>query len=377
MIHAHAALESEAPGIEPRAALRLHRPRGGNFLLAVALMAVALGSGEILARTQMVQASLLAPSLGSAVRDFELRWFQLEQLAAHSGIQCVLIGNSMAQHGFDPEVFTETYRSRTGRNLHCFNFGIGGMTISTSAMIAEILVHRYHPAVLIYGASVADYGEWAYKSSRSAKGIELVPWVQYELGTFSFAGWLTAHSSAYRYYLTHRNWMSREYWKYVIQSRRAESSEWTYGVAYADRQRHMSAPTARPPDAKTQRLYSHVFAEDRVSDRSLRGLERLLKLREEGIRLVVVEMPLPKTVARMPRFRARYLTYVDTVARTVRAHDVLYWGNSQLNLIPDDGWRDYSHMNGTGARAFSTWLGEQMGALDSPPLSAPAAEPAT
>jgi hypothetical protein len=39
----------------------------------------------------------------------------------------------------------------------------------------------------------------------------------------------------------------------------------------------------------------------------------------------------------------------------------LFLETTRLDLIPDDGWADYSHLNSKGAVIFSKWLGKQLG----------------
>jgi hypothetical protein len=56
-----------------------------------------------------------------------------------------------------------------------------------------------------------------------------------------------------------------------------------------------------------------------------------------------------------------YQRFIDQVNHLAEANEVQFWQTSPLQLIPDDGWVDYTHMNTTGARAFSQWLGQRVG----------------
>ena len=38
-----------------------------------------------------------------------------------------------------------------------------------------------------------------------------------------------------------------------------------------------------------------------------------------------------------------------------------FWSTMQLDLIPENGWKDWHHLNYIGAPVFSRWLGEQLG----------------
>ena len=46
------------------------------------------------------------------------------------------------------------------------------------------------------------------------------------------------------------------------------------------------------------------------------------------------------------------------------------------NMIPDDGWVDYSHLNTKGAKIFSEWLAHRVGqALEQSEIKDPTLEP--
>jgi hypothetical protein len=45
------------------------------------------------------------------------------------------------------------------------------------------------------------------------------------------------------------------------------------------------------------------------------------------------------------------------------------WPDADL-VFPADSWADYSHLNENGARVFSQWLGERIGAIGAFPDNA-------
>jgi hypothetical protein len=349
--------------VSARVALRLRRQRGGTVGLALIFLALVAGTCELLVRTAPVRAKLLAPSLGSSMRDLELRWFGLEDLVAKSGpIDCLLVGSSTVRFGLDPAAFADAYRDRTGCNIRCFNFGMAGVTTSTAGVMAEILVQRYHPALLIYGLTPFELNQQSYRVSQARAAIEDLPWTAYQLGTFNSTGWLIEHSYAYRYYLTHRNWMRDTYWWYLRKTRLAESypaSLGYYGTVTASR-----SIAERPSDREQRVLSLGTYT---LSDQGLAGLGRIARLSEQGVHIAIVEMPLPRTLLTFfPHAKAAYEMFAQVGESAARAHHLPFLRTTSLGLIPDDGWADYGHMNAKGGEIFGRWLGEQVAELGLP-----------
>jgi hypothetical protein len=369
MIHTAESLDAEP--VRPRAALRLRRPCGGTLGLALMIIALGVGTGEILVRTAPVRATLLAPSFGSSLREAELHRSRLERAVADGGpIDCLFIGSSSVRQGLDPQAFAEAYRRHTGGDIHCFNFGVPGMTASTAGMMAEIIVRRYHPRLLVYGASPFDFSERAYRASKATRGLEGLPWVQYQLGTFTLTGWLVEHSDAYRRYLTHRNWMRPTYWQYLADTRAWEAQTLVLGYL---RTRQSQSITVMP-DAEKQKFFSNVTLNYRLSDARLDALARMARLRDRSVRVIVVEMPLPRTMTTFfPGAEIAYREFFDAVDSVERARGLPFWRTTSLHLVPDDGWADYGHMNTIGAQALASWVGEQVAALESRPAAADSA----
>jgi len=171
--------------------------------LAGVVLVSALVVAEIGARYRPLRAVLKAPSLGSSSRRFEMQFNSLERYAASAGtVDCIVMGNSTALMGVDPNALTRGYEERTGHELRCFNFGVSGMTASAVGGIAPILVTLYRPWLLIYVISARDVG-----ANVDGPLLAETPWVQYRQGRFSLEGWLVEHSAAFRYFLLYRQWL--------------------------------------------------------------------------------------------------------------------------------------------------------------------------
>jgi hypothetical protein len=61
-----------------------------------------------------------------------------------------------------------------------------------------------------------------------------------------------------------------------------------------------------------------------------------------------------------------YQRFIVQMNELSELHQVPFWQTESLDLIPDNGWVDYSHMNATGAKVFSSWLGQQVGEAEKP-----------
>ena len=72
-------------------------------------------------------------------------------------IDCIMLGSSMVDVGFNPESFQHAYRQATGREIHCFNFGIDASSAASAAALARILIEDYHPRFIIFGTDPRDY----------------------------------------------------------------------------------------------------------------------------------------------------------------------------------------------------------------------------
>ncbi|MBZ0304477.1 MAG: hypothetical protein K8I82_00280, partial [Anaerolineae bacterium] len=157
------------------------------------IFVILVGLGEGLSRASAVRESLPESSWGTAYKPV-IR--QLEALEKFGRVDCLLFGNSMVQHSWNPQVFEQAYQQATGQSIRCFTFGIPGLTASSAGPLAEILVKRYHPQFLIYGlegvelsGSVSNPGEERFARS---------DWVRYARGELNVRGWLLDHSSLYR-----------------------------------------------------------------------------------------------------------------------------------------------------------------------------------
>ncbi len=314
------------------------------------MLVMVFGVAEIAARRPAVRAALHAPSLGSPSRRFELQLDGLDRYAASERrVECLVLGNSTALMGVDPDALSSGYRTRTGQGLRCFNFGVAGMTASAAGAVAPILVNRHRPWLLIYVVSARDVGQ-----SVDGPLLANTPWVQYRRGRFSFNGWLTEHSAAFRYYLLYRQWLDPLRWP-AARSPAGTTPEGFFPLA-------SGLPLSPALWAHTQRTYADIVNQP-PSQPELVGFSRLLELSGGDTQVVVVEAPAHERLRRWARHATGF--YADATAhmrQAARQQRVTFWRVPTWRVVPADGWADFVHLNRRGAARFSEWLGARIAA---------------
>ncbi len=128
-----------------------------------------------------MQAALTGPRIGSRHRQFEIQVARLEKLVREGEpIDCIFLGNSMVWLGVDPLVVNQSFKDKTGQEIHCFNFGVSALPASSAGQIAPMLVKKFYPKVLIYGTIARDY---AFPSdAEDAYVVSDTTWLRYPNG---------------------------------------------------------------------------------------------------------------------------------------------------------------------------------------------------
>jgi hypothetical protein len=337
--------------------LQLSLPFGQTLALAALVLLVIAGAAEFVFRLPAVESRLPAPSIGSDHDQLEVQVYRLHQFAAAGPVDCIFLGSSMVLRGINPAVFTDSYAAKTGESLRCFTFGLSGLTASAAGLLADYLVHTYHPRLLIYGVSPRDFNKAVVMQGFSGDQIANLDWMRYQRGAFNLTGWFFDHSRAFQYTYFYRDWLLPGFAARLESRRRAESEISPDG--YAPSTRVLTWPISTAEKNHVVRLYRDY----EPLPEELAGLQQIVGLHQSGqTRLVIVEVPFYLDIVTQ-------LLGVDTYERFNRRVEsytipagVLYWPTTLLDLIPDEGWNNLNHLNTTGAEIFSRWLGEQIGA---------------
>ncbi len=327
--------------------LQVAWPLGGVVIRALAILIATTSACEVLARTPTAQAVLLPPST-SSVPDVGVQIYQLDQFVRQEGsLDCVIVGSSAAGRGVDPEVLASAFQAKTGRTIRCYNFGTAGAGDEGTAVISQILARNYHPWLMIYAASFRDFGNRANFDMN-------IPWVRYQQGEFSPDGWLESNLVSYRYYLTYSGYLTNAYVTVTIK-RLMRVSRWGQWKT------NQSTDVSQSPKRNVYQVQYSEFGRINLSSADMSGLDALFSLRQQGVTIVVAEVPVPpQGLQFLTHGKADYQTFVHRLSdMTGRAAVPLYLADGQV-LIPDNGWFDYTHMNSRGAAVYSDWLAQQL-----------------
>ena len=314
--------------------------RGGLALLILAAASVLVT--EIVARTPL-GGMLPPPSVGADSFEFDIKVYYLEQSIRQRGaLDCLIMGDSMANDGPDPLLVEQAYRSQTGAPLHCFNFGIPGLTLDASGPLAQALVRKFHPRLVIFLLASRDF---VPKYGGAYRHVASSDWTKYNLGEASFRGWVVNSLYAYRYSLLLKYWLNPSNRSNFVVA-------WHYISPQGFTPRHGIAPPRR-------RL--HAKQEFTLDDREAQlGLQRLLQLKGDGGNLLVLDAPLkPDYLAAFEQVNKDQ--YIEPMSEVFEALDIPFWLTKDLSqAIPEEAWYDSLHVNQEGTRIFSGWLGQRL-----------------
>jgi hypothetical protein len=334
---------------------------GRTFWFTVALTLLLGGSAEWIARSDTFQTRLTPPQMSSRRYQLSQKLSLLDKEVRRNGpVDCIMIGSSMVDVGFDPDSFQEAYRKAAGQDIRCFNFGIDASTAASSAAIARILVEDHHPRLLIFGTDPRDYA--VPSDDRDPAAVLASPWVQYRQGNFSLEGWLQEHSYLHRY-RQHFSRLARFQFEGTLSSR-TQSSSPTLPNGFTPRTEvsdYINEPYD-PQDESYEVMYNiRIFSNYQMLEENLAALERIMSYNGTGTQVIIMEMPVADGLYYFfGNSQADYDRFVIGVNELASRHNIPFWRTEPLDLIPDDGWSDYSHLNAKGAGIMSAWLGSHV-----------------
>jgi hypothetical protein len=310
--------------------------------------------GEIVMRQGWVQNRLDTPTLNGRHRHLERQWHRLETLTESGiNINCIALGNSMVLNGFDPQIFAQSFQSQSGEEISCFNFGVDALTPVAAGALAQILVETYQPQLLIFGTDARDFA--IPEDSEETTVFMDNAWLQYRLGLFNLEGWLVDHSLLYRYRYRLADLV------HLSTKQRIETFENKYGFEPLDTVADVTVPPDSNNDAYHIQYYYRVLGNYSIQQENKDALAQILEEKAHTA-VVVVEMPVPDTYFNFfDTPTSDYQAFLDTLKAVTGDYQVLFLETTSQDLIPNDGWFDYSHVNNKGATLFSLWLGEQIG----------------
>lgn len=326
--------------------------------LALLILAGYLVLGELFFRLEPVRAGLTGPRFGSQHRQFEIQMARLDKLVEEGEpIDCIFLGNSMIWLGVDPLVVNQAFHSRTGQEIHCFNFGVSALPASSAGQIASMLVERYSPKLLIYGTFARDYAipldvEDAYMVSDT-------PWLRYRNGEFNISGWMYDHSSIFQYKGHIRDYLFMNYLEDVFDQKDVPAYH-AYGL---DPKYDIRVDVRMAPDFEAVGNRDPVkwLTHFEMKQENLDGLRQIVQQSNRGVEVVVIELPFYETAYEFfSNGRQDYETYVRQVEAITALSQTPFWRLEEQPTLPPDEWWDYFHLNLQGVSHYSAWMGGRL-----------------
>ena len=345
--------------------LQIKKPFGKNIWTVLLLLTILVGIAEWTTRLESFQAPLTPPKMTSRHYQLGHKLTLLDaEIGANGSIDCIMVGSSMVDVGFDPDSFQDSYRENTGQEVRCYNFGIDASSAASTAALVQILVEDYHPRLLIFGTDARDYA--IPSDDRDPAVILDTTWVRYRQGHFSLEGWLTENSYLYRY----RQHIGRLV-RFKLEDTLWSETQLNFPIAPNGFTQISKVSTYihEPPDPQDTSFevtyYTSIFSSYQIFEENLKSLQRITNYNNSNTQVIIVEMPVSDGLYYFfGNGEDDYNRYISQVSEMADLHHVLFLRTESLDFIPDDGWSDYSHLNVTGAGVFSHWLGEQVGRLE-------------
>jgi hypothetical protein len=339
--------------------LVIQKPKSQILWLTLILLVGFVIFGELFFRIDAVQDRLTGPRIGSRHRQFEIQVARLDKLVREgTPIDCIFLGNSMVWLGIDPLIVDQTFEDKTGQSIYCFNFGVSALPASSAGQIAQMLVERYHPRVLIYGTFARDYA--IPSDAEDAYVVSDTPWLKYWNGDFTLKGWLYDHSRLFQYKGHIRDLMYRNYLEDVF----VEKSIPSYRALGLDPKTDIRLDVRTEPDfaAKDNRDPVKWLGHFEIQPEDLIGLQNIVEQSDHGVQVIIVELPYYRETALnfFPNGIQDYETYMQTVSSIAASKQVPFWRLDDELVLPPESWWDYFHLNLKGVDLFSRWLGNKL-----------------
>lgn len=336
--------------------LHITRPKSYRTLIYTLLIFVAIvGSGELFLRIPLVEEALKWKNIPL--------WRQTgydagdEQIVHFLALQdenwlpdCIIIGNSFAQTGINPEIFSKAFREQTGRSIDCFNFGADASSASSSAIFATLAARTSRLSLIIWGTQANQF----FQSNASHRAEDLfsdLPFIAYITGQFNTEGWIQENIRT----VTFLKKIAHTIFP-VDQSAQATRKD-TIRPSVSRRIEKGYAPLSFYRDDSTLFMteVENLFHDNEANLKDYEAFYRLIALSQsENIDLIMVEMP----ISQPPEF---IQAKVNDVADLAREQSVPFLSTVGLPDFSPGAYADRSHLHISGSYLFSDWLGTQIG----------------
>jgi len=357
---------------EQRVTLELSSPKNFTLIHAFVFFLILCVLAEAVGRSSFVQNRVPYQAYGTNHTQMEIQLTNLENFVHENGApDCFIFGSSQAFRDVDADAFASALEANGGGHYTCYNFGVTGSQVATTAVLNKILIQKYKPRLVVIGTSFLDYTEG--REIQVDERFTENDWLAYKTGDFSIAGWLTEHSYAWRT-LTILSYSAPFAMNYIEVLREAHKWDGEIAPSGFALSEYSTNPNT-PMDKGSVKNLVQEFGKFNVSERNLSALEQIIiDSQAVNAKVLIVEMPYHPALLDLkdergnPRadrddilgFQQNVNARIETIAG---AHEAFYLETDAALIIPDDVWFDVYHLNRIGALLFGEWLGEQAAKL--------------
>ncbi len=334
--------------------LKITAPFGETFLRSVLYLLFFCAALELFARTPAARVLFPLESYGTSHAHFEVQLRRLrDRIAAGEQVDCIFVGNSQVLYGLQPSVVEEAYHQKTGKTIHCQNFGLGGLTPLTAGPLARMLIKNFHPSLIVFETGVLDYSTSNMEGTDAS--IMSSPWMKYQLGTFSIDGWLYDHSNGFRLIFG--------------IDRAIKNIEENNAEIEANGHSTLLSQTETPMEDQIKYFETSLDALE-ITERHVGGLRNLLSINSDQVRIVVIETPThPMFYASKRKVRNLYPDFENMLVFQTGQAGVPLWLTREVLDLPEETWHDLAHLNEDGALRLSRQFGQFLATVYTPPTS--------
>jgi hypothetical protein len=281
-----------------------------------------------------------SPSIGTSFPELDVKF---QRLWKYGSPNCLIIGSSMADTGFNPAIFENLINEKYKTNYRCFNMGFSSSMVEVSAAVANSLIKWNKIDLIIWGISAIDMDP----NIKDTRSIVDLPAFSYNNGHPSITGFLFNHFKLPWFLMTMIHQQNKEYLKILELSNNVMDNQGmrrsTKGKEIGDGNVMLPDFSIYPEDMKAFKKFTSEFAGD-------------------GKKIIVVEMPVN------PDFYPHLVTGGDENYKKDFIAPIQTWlsqeripfirSQEKISQIIDNktSWGNETHLNTAGAELFTIYI---------------------
>ncbi len=336
----------------------LRRPSVSGLLIIAAVLGILLFGGEVAVRA--VDGRLVEP-LEWHDWEAQAKADQIEELAARGPIPVVVVGTSAMHFGLDPIQL----RAELPGNPLVYNAALpGGIPRIMDIWTEHLVFPNLRPKVIVLGVNSTDVNDAGtqkgfFKYFENSKAVRR----------------LTGRSSVIEQ-MDHRIMSWSALWRYRTLLRKPVTfvdalgghrppnpgdSITAFGLDVSRRRRVVDASPEKVQNFVDRRRNSWLrnYTIGGVESAALRRMVE--RARDAGIKVVIVEMPIGDYYLRAhPNGEQDYERFRQEIATLVQETGSSFLDASRSVTPTPDFFSDFVHLNGKGAKVFTTYLAGEL-----------------